>query len=364
MKRVLEVNIDDLNSGGVFSLIKNVIENKKKCKIDIASIEGFKNQSNLNYFRKYGSEVYYVGITNNKFLKQFYVYKNLKVLIKRNGYENVHIHGDTANKLFVSGLAAKSVGTKNIVLHSHASNVDGKHRKFKKICHVVCKPFLKMLGAKFVACSDLAARWMFGKASYVMLNNGVRLDKFRYNEQQRIISRQEIGVDNDILIGNIGRFAYQKNHEFILKIADAMDKLSIRYKIILIGSGELEEKIKNKAEQLGLNNIIFYGSSNTVEKLFQAMDVFILPSYFEGLPIVGVEAQASGLPVIFSNKITKEVKIIQACSYLSIEDNSIPLWIEKIIEYSRLERTDTYDVLKENGFDILDTINEMYNLYI
>lgn len=364
MKRVLEVNIDDLNSGGVFALVKNIVENKKDdCRIDIASIEGFRNRDNLDFFLKKGSEVYYVGNTNNKILKQFQVYKKLKKIIEKHEYENIHIHGDTSNKLLVSGLAAKKGGVKNIILHSHASDVDGNHRILKKICHVVCKPFLKILDAKFVACSDLAARWMYGTSPYIMINNGVDLNKFRYNEQQRLISRQELEIGDEILIGNVGRFAYQKNHDFILKIAEAMNQLPIQYKIILIGSGELEEKIRCKAERLKLKNVLFLGNSDSVEKLFQAMDVFILPSHFEGLPIVGIEAQTSGLPVIFSNKITKEAAITNSCSYLSIEENSVQLWVEKIIEYSHLRRTDTYEVIKKNGFDILDTVGKICDLY-
>lgn len=365
MKKVLEINIDDLNLGGVFALIKNVLENKdNNCKIDIASIEGFNDKNNVVFFEKYGANVFYIGSRKNKVLKQLYVYNNLKNLLKNNKYDNVHIHGDTANKLLISGLAAKKAGVKNIIFHSHAADVDGNHRIMKRVIHYLCKPLLKTVGATYVACSDLAAKWMYGETKYVMINNGVNLSKFRYDKNQRIITRRQLKIQDEILIGHVGRFAYQKNHRFILRLSEALDKSNIKYKIILIGTGELEQNIRNKSEELGLRNIIFYGMSNAVENLFQAMDVFILPSHFEGLPIVGIEAQASGLPVIYSSRITREAKVTDECTFIDIEDDCIELWVHTIQNYSNVNRKDTYDLLKRAKFDIVETTSAICNLYI
>lgn len=362
--RAIEVNIDDLNNGGVFSLIRSILEINKDYMIDVATIEGFKSEKNKEYFESLGSKIFYVGTKKNKILKQWYVYNNLKELLIHEKYKNVHIHGDTANKLFISGLAAKRAKVPNIILHSHASSVDGNHRFLKKVIHHIFKLLLPTLNAKYVSCSDLAAKWMFGKSEYTMINNGVNLNRFRYDKAMRNRERESLNLTDEILIGHVGRFAFQKNHGYILKIAKYLQDLSYNCKIILIGNGEDENYIKELAKRNGLENIIFYGTTKKPENLFQAMDVFILPSQFEGLPIVGVEAQASGLPVIYSKNITGEAKILKNCCYLGIQDSDIPIWIEKIIEFSHNKRCDTYEYMKNKGFDILDTTERICELYL
>ena len=133
-KKILEVNVDDLNMGGVYGLVKNVIINNenRNIQIDIASIEHFANRANIDMINSIGTHVFYVGYEGNKLLKQIKCFLNLRKLIKKGNYEYIHIHADVANKLFTSGLAAKSVGVKKVILHSHAAGVDGEHRKLKK----------------------------------------------------------------------------------------------------------------------------------------------------------------------------------------------------------------------------------------
>ena len=192
MYRVLEVNVDDTGYGGVFSLVKGVIAQKQQGEcIDIAAIEKFENQSNIDDLNKYGCKVNYIGFTGNKIFKQFVCFNNLRKLIKKEKYDCVHIHADVANKLLVSGLASKTAGVKKIILHSHAAGVDGNHRKLKVFMHKGCRGLLKAIGTDYVACSDLAAHWMFPGVPEKYINiikNGVDLDRFRYNED----SRQEV----------------------------------------------------------------------------------------------------------------------------------------------------------------------------
>lgn len=182
--RVLEVNVDDLHFGGVFSLVKEVISNTNKSineniQIDIAAIEKFENTRNIHMLESMGTHVYYVGCKKNKLIKQFICIRNLKDLIKKNNYDFVHIHGDVSNKLFVLGLASKMAGCPNIILHSHAAGVDGNHRKLKFIIHEIFRPLLKEIGTKFVSCSDLASEWMYpniDKSKVICIHNGVNLN--------------------------------------------------------------------------------------------------------------------------------------------------------------------------------------------
>lgn len=160
--KVLEVNVDDLHSGGVYSLVKNVIVDKNAdIKIDIGAIERFVNIENIKTLNNYNCDVYYVGYEGCKWKKQFVCFNNLRKLLKRNNYDCVHIHADVSNKLLVSALAAKSVGVKKIILHSHAAGVDGNHRLAKRNIHFICRRLLIHIGTDFVACSGVAAAWMF-----------------------------------------------------------------------------------------------------------------------------------------------------------------------------------------------------------
>lgn len=370
-KKILEVNVDDLNMGGVYGLVKNVIINNenRNIQIDIASIEHFANRANIDMFNSIGTHVFYVGYEGNKLLKQIKCFLNLRKLIKKGNYEYIHIHADVANKLFTSGLAAKSVGVKKVILHSHAAGVDGEHRKLKKCLHILCRRFLKYIATDYVACSDVAGQWMFpnvdSKKVY-LINNGVDLEKFRFNELTRNRIRKDLKLEDEILIGHVGRFCFQKNHDYFLNILEILKKKKIPSKLLLIGEGPDEHMFKEKLKQYQLENeVIFWGVSNKVQELFMAMDVFVLPSHFEGLPIVGVEAQATGLPVIFSNKITTSAKLTDNVSFLGIEAKDAAKWVDTIVCYKNkaINRKQAYFLLKEKNFSIQDTVNRFLKLY-
>lgn len=368
MKKVLEINVDDLHAGGVFSLVKNVIiNNKNDIKIDIASIEHFTNQSNIDLLNSYGSDVYFIGSDKNKLVKQFECYKHTKELLKKNEYDCVHIHSDSAYKVFTTGLASKRAHIKKIIIHSHSSGIDGHHRSIKIFAHKVLSRFLKYIGTDFVACSGIAARWMFPNITpdkIVIINNGIDLEKFRYNEETRVRIRKELNIDNELLLGFVGRFAYQKNNEYLIRIFNELKKQVPASKLLLIGEGPDEEQVRALVNDMNLaDDVVFYGVCNKVHEMFQAMDVFLLPSRFEGLPIVGVEAQAAGLPVIFSDKITSEAKIVENVSFIGISDEDIHLWVEALIGSSKKQRVDSIIELKNRKFDITDTINSLSALY-
>lgn len=371
--KILEVNVDDLHFGGVYSLIKTVIEKvcikkTENCiKIDIAAIERFENPKNIAYLNSLGTKVYYIGYQGNKLKKQIICYVKLKKLIKKKSYNCVHIHADVSNKLLVSGLAAKRAGAKQVILHSHAAGVDGSHRRIKLLFHKICRRFLKYIGTDFVACSDLAMEWMFPNISHnqiTIIKNGVDLDKFRFNPQVRKRERIKLGITDEILLGHVGRFAYQKNHNYLIKILKAIKDSKINAKLLLVGEGPLETQIRAEVKKEGLEeHIIFYGISTQIQDLFQAMDIFLLPSYFEGFPIVGIEAQAAGLPVLFSDSITREAKLTEFVEYLGIGEYDIEKWVYEIKRIGLKKRHDNYEQLKKEKLSIEDTIQSFLKLY-
>lgn len=368
MTKVLEINVDDNGYGGVYALVKNVIEHKPgNLQIDIACQEPFEKQENIDALNAMGTQVYYVGCGGNKILKQRHIYTYLKQLMRTKGYDYVHIHSDVSNKLWVAGKAAKDAGIKHIIMHSHAAGVDGAHRNTKEKIHQFFRTKLIHIGTRFVACSDLARQWMFPNidASQVLLiHNGVDLKKFRYDPEIRDQVRRELGLEDAVVVGHVGRFAYQKNHSFLIRAFQAFKEKDPKAKLLLVGEGDLKSEIETLVRDLNLqDSVIFYGASPHVEQLLQAMDVFVLPSHFEGLPIVGVEAQAAGLPVLFSDRITKEAKLTDEVRFLTIAENAETLWAGALLKAYHLLRKDNFQRLYEAGYDIRYTVNQFLELY-
>lgn len=368
MKKILEVNVDDMGFGGVYSLVRNVILAKPAgMTLDIACIEPFEQQKNIDELAAHGCTVHYVGYAGNKIKKQFVIIQNLKQLIREGGYEAVHIHGDVAYKLLVYSVAARLAGVKTILLHSHASGTDGNHRGLKQKLHMASRRFLKWTGTGYVSCSDLAADWMFPnvKAKKItIIHNGVDLDKFRFDPEKRAAMRKEWGLEDAFVLGHVGRFEYQKNHTYLVDIFAAVKDRVPSAKLFLVGEGSLLDETRTKVEDLGLSDdVIFAGLSREVEKLLSGFDVFVLPSHFEGLPIVGVEAQAAGLPVLFADTITKEARLTDASWFLPIGETDMPQWADKLAALNGAERGDPYERLKEQHFSLDDTIREFLDLY-
>lgn len=373
--KVLEVNVDDQGNGGVFSLIKSVIENKPDdLKIDIAALEPFEKKENIRHLKSLGTRIFFVGYKGNKILKQISIYKHMCTLLKEERYDVVHIHSDVANKLFVSGMAAKRCGVKRILLHAHASGMDGTGREIKQKIHFFMRERLKMLGAEYLACSYKAAKWMFPwvkKDGIRIIKNGIKLDDFRYDKRKRKEIRKNLGIrDKDILIGHVGRFMYVKNHDYILDVFKYVsDNTSASGqagtpRLLLVGTGELMPDIRKKARDLKIDkNVIFYGLSDNVNELLSAIDVFLLPSFSEGFPVVGIEAQAAGVPVIFSDRISKEVRINSNVRFLPIDEGSVSLWGDAVLGTDSSDRKDRVDFLHKKGYDIKDMVKELLGLY-
>ena len=368
MKKILEVNVDDMVFGGVYSLVRNVILAKPAgTTLDIACIEPFEQQKNIDELAEHGCTVHYVGYAGNKIKKQFVILRNLKQLIREGGYEAVHIHGDVAYKLLVYSVAARLAGVKTILLHSHASGTDGNHRGLKRKLHMASRRFLKWTGTGYVSCSDLAADWMFPNVKtrkITIIHNGVDLDKFRFDPVKRAAVRSEWGLEDAFVLGHVGRFEYQKNHTYLIDIFAAVRDRVPDARLFLVGEGSLQDEMRKKVEDLGLSDrVIFAGLSREVEKLLSGFDVFVLPSHFEGLPIVGVEAQAAGLPVLFADTITKEARLTDDAWFLPIGEGDVPQWADKLAALNGAERGDPYERLKAQHFSLDDTIQEFLDLY-
>lgn len=365
-KRILQVNVDDLGFGGVFSLVMNLQRHMPDGIVfDFCSIEKFQNTDNIKKITDRGGKYYCVGYHGNKIIRQFKNFFNILSFFKKNNYEIIHIHSDLSFKLFNYALAAKLVGIKHIILHSHSSGIDNGNRFIKRIAHEIFKIFIPKVATDYFACSKTAANWMFRKkwSHAKILYNAIELEKFVYDKKKRDDIRNHLNVANDFVLGNVGRFAYQKNHTFLIDIFSELVKINPESKLLLIGEGELLSGIKNRVDDLKLTDkVIFYGTSNKIYELIQAMDVFVLPSRFEGLGIVAIESQAAGLPTICSDAIPPEAKVTNLFLQLKLEE-SPERWVEEILKFKGNYRKNVISEIKKNGYDIKDVSENLYKYY-
>ena len=216
----------------------------------------------------------------------------------------------------------------------------------------------------------MAAEWKFPKKiiaekKYTILKNAIDTGKIYFDESVREEIRKKINLSDKFVVGHIGRFSYQKNHEFLIDVFNEICKYKENAVLLLVGVGELQNKIRNKVKELNLGDrVMFLDIRKDIQELLNAMAVFVLPSYFEGLPVVGVEAQAAGLQVFTSDNITKELPLKELVFYYSLE-MSASEWSENIIkEFERYARTNTTDKIIEAGFDVKVAANKMQKLYI
>lgn len=370
MKRVLEVNVDDKGYGGVFAFVMNVMSSidHSKFVLDIAAFEPFEKEEHKKKIHSYGGEVYECQSNGNFISKQWNTCCNFYELLKKQRYNSIHIHSDVAYKLLLYGLVGRMAGVDNIIVHSHSSGVEGRMRWLKSILQQITKPILSLQPFTKLACSKLASQWMYVEnvqSSVHIITNGIHLDKFRYNHQKQFEIREKLGIGSvDKVIGTVARFSFQKYPEKLLRVYDSLLKRDSNYKLLWVGEGPLKEKIVSEAKKMGIDDkIIFYGISDRVYELYQAMDVFVMTSRFEGLGIVILEAQAAGCSCVCSNVIPLEVIVSDEYATISIEDDDNK-WSEKIEEAIKLGKHDSNGNIRLEKYDINHTVTMLESFYL
>lgn len=278
-------------------------------------------------------------------------------------YDVVHVH---ANALYyiLPLLLAKIFNIPRVVLHSHntMSNVPAL-----RFLHYLNKLYVSSLANVFLACGEEAGRWMFGNRNFEVINNAVDVNKFRYDPTTRDAIRRELHICKDtIVIGNVGRFEEVKNHSFLIDIFAEYLKINSNAVLLIPGGGSLFDSMKQKAHCLDLSDkILFVGVRSDIEKLYSAMDVFVMPSLFEGLPFVAIEAQCSGLPCLISKNVTSEAFITDLCRIESL-DNGAKVWSNAIGEMlvNPIDRVRYYNIVSQKKYDIQYTAKRLQQIYI
>ena len=321
-------------------------------------------------FEKLGAKFYVVPRPSH-----FLTYiKSLKRIYNQTDYVAVHFNISYAN--FLPLLAAKWTGFKHIIIHSHSTGIDDKRKLFrviKKSIHYVGKLLMPLLGTDFLACSQLAGEWMYptsvlqGK-KYHLAKNAIDLDKYRLNPVIRKSVRDKLQIgEKTFCIGHIGRFSYQKNHGFLIRTFATVHKECPDSCLLLIGGhmngDEYYEEAQDLVRQLHLEKAVhFLGTRKDVPELLQAIDCFVLPSHFEGLPIVGIEAQAAGIPCIVSDVITRDLDINNGLvHFISLFDQD--KWINSIMACYGFTKVDQLEKLRLSGYDIRKESENLVDFY-
>ena len=252
---------------------------------------------------------------------------------------------------------AKIAGIPIRIAHSHSTA--GKGEVSRNLIKYALKPLSKKYANQFCTNSHYAGRWLFGKKFYAsgkvnLVKNAIDVTSFAYNENIRNAIRIEFGIsEKQFVIGNVGRFMYQKNHEYLIEIFNEIFKLKPDSMLLLVGDGPLKTRIESLVKNKGLvEKVIFTGISLDVPKLMEAMDCFILPSRYEGLGMVVVEAQTAGLPCYISTRVPKEVILTNHCKSISL-DTSPKLWANMIYNDSlTFIRSSDVKKISEQGYNI------------
>ena len=285
-------------------------------------------------------------------------------------YSAFHFHTNSlANTIAIEEAARAGIPIR--IIHSHSSMANkGRLQWLNDFLHNLHQKKIPELATHLFACSDKAALWLFGDMKIgslpvMQINNGIDIDKFRYKEMNRNHIRKTLGLDGMKVVGHIGAFLPVKNHKFIVDVIEKAYEMDSSIRCIFIGQGCLFEEIKNLVASKKLNNVIlFQGTQNNVHEWLSAMDVFIMPSLYEGLPVSLIEVQANGLPAIVSDTITECVKLQKNIYYESLSDGP-EAWAKKVITVIDSEcRADNSECVSDGGFDIHETVKIYENIIL
>lgn len=354
--KVLLVSTNNLSDNGISTFIINnakLLAKKDDVHVDVLApnevAKDIKNDLEKNKIKVF--EIH----NRNSNPKQYF--KRLISLLKREKYDVVHVNG-SSNIMSIELAAAFFAGVKVRIAHSH--NTVTEHERLHKLLHV---PFNMFVNCR-VACNEAAGKWLFNNKPFIVIDNGIFLGKYRFNSTVREQMREQLGVGkSDILLGHVGGFNEQKNQAFLLEV---MKDLDAKYKLVLVGQGGLFDQVKNQTKNMNLQDrIIFTGSVHNVPDYLSAMDIFVLPSRFEGQPFVVVEASANGLPIILSDKVSREIDLTGKLNFIPLNPKT---WIKSVQQIALPSRdTESEDNIKRlaaHGYDAIKNADYLYNLYV
>lgn len=328
-------------SGGVGQVLINYFNNMPKdYDLDIITMN-VESKQLLSEFKNSNFKVIKIPSKSESFVRNML---SMFLIFKKKKYDIAYAHMTLTN--FFPLFVAKCCGVKIRVSHSHLAE--------KKSLYTSTLGWLtRLVSTDYLACGEKAGRFLYGNKSFTVFNNAIDLNLYAFNSRMRSRVRKSLGIsENTVVLGNVGRFSKQKNHDFLLELFKEYHDYNKDSMLILIGDGELHKYLERKVQSLGIDSSVkFLGQLNNVNKVLQAMDLFVQPSLFEGLSLAAIEAQAAGVPCIFSSTVTNETKVTSNVSFISL-NAPMNVWVECCKKLIKLGHTNTVNELRKNGYDI------------
>ena len=354
--RVLQV-VNYMDRGGLETMLMNYYRHidRNRIQFDFLVHRDVTAQYDAE-IKQLGGNIYHMPPLNP--LSPSYQEKEMQ-FFRSHAYSVVHCHMDcmSAFPLF----HAKSAGVPVRIAHSHNSS---QNKDLKYPVKLLCKQLIPHSATQLFACSEDAGHFMFGNHHFQIMRNAIELKKFLFNSDVREEVRKELNVRDNVVLGNVANFSLVKNHSFLLDIFFNYHQLNPKSKLLLVGDGSGRKNIEDKIRALELHDHVFLtGVRSDVYRLLQAMDVFVFPSLFEGLPVTMVEAQAAGLPCVISDTVPKDTDITDLVTRVSLKA-PLQQWISAIDVASKTTRADQSVQIKRSGFDIEENAKWLENFYL
>ena len=368
--RILEAFGEPVSYGGQESFVMNILDNMDMAgfSFDLLSPYYCDNENTAARIEEYGGHVYALGCSFKPGGIRNSEIRPVRQFLKTHEYDVIHIHSGSNSMLAMFARLAAEAGIPKIIVHSHCTGRAGlKHAASK----FMTARSLRKYPTAYCACSQEAGEWRFPedvcKSRLMVINNGIDIERFRYNVEIRAGMRKDLGIDAEtVLIGCVGRLTYQKNQGFLLDVMKAVKERQtegIKYKLLLVGEGEDRRMLERKALKLGLGeDVIFTGAVTIVQDYLQAMDIAAMPSRYEGLAIAVIEAQAAGLEILASEGVPVEAAVTDAVTFIA--DFDIKKWADEMMK-PHTRHPEQAGSVAEGGYSIsesADTVRKLYTL--
>lgn len=367
MKKIKIVNVvSKLSYGGVEAVLYNYYTNMELEPFDITIIS--QKSSNSDEIKKFENLGIKVVLFDNWEKEPFKVGKDIIKLFKKEKYDIIHAHLSYTNFYFLALAYISKIKIR--ISHSHLSQEDTNI--FQKIKHNIYKVFIKIFATDYLACGDGAKKSLYGNSrKAIVIKNGIQLEKYGYNKSIRDEYRKKFNLKASTLcIGNVGRLTAQKNQLFLIEVFNELIKINQNSILMIVGNGENKSELLNLINKFKLRDkVLMLGNRNDVNCLMQMFDIFCLPSVYEGLPVVGIEAQAANVPIVFSDSVDKKVRLNTNVYFMDLK-NPAEKWAKLILDvyYSNKKKdrkeNNTFDTLTSNGYNITIESNKLKELYI
>ncbi|MFC3884775.1 glycosyltransferase family 1 protein [Bacillus songklensis] len=362
--KVLQV-LGGLWSGGTEAFVMNMYRSIDREKVEFDFLIHEKSKAHYDdEVLSLGGRIYRIPGRHEVGTLKYIV--NLVRVLRKIKPDVIHSHA-----MFNSGvvmLAAFLAGIKKRISHSHNTSDQGGGGISRKIFRFIMRLCIFLFSTNLAACSNKAAKYLFFNKTYskkqaLILNNAVNINDFIYNEKLRHEARNELCAGGKLVLGHVGRFTEQKNHHFLIDIFKSVHDQYPDSMLVMVGDGPLRPGLETKVAELGLSLAVkFLGVRNDIPKLLQGIDLFVLPSLYEGLPVVLIEAQAAGLSCILSDTITRDTDITGRVKFIGL--NASPnIWAHEILS-SPSNHEDTSEMIRRNGYDTATTAKRLADLYI